>query len=91
MRARTALVTALTLAASGAGASIATASAPVTPINQRNGACNMTNPNAQYGMFTVSQVHANANGWDAGMSTAIARSTGGNPVNCDVVPGPPRP
>jgi hypothetical protein len=92
MRARiTLLAAALTLAASGAGASLATASAPVTPINGSNGACNMTNANAAYGMFNVSFSHANSNGWDTGMSRAITNSTGGTPINCDQLPPPPRP
>jgi hypothetical protein len=51
----------------------------------------MTNPNAAYGMFNVSFSHANPNGWDAGMGTAIANSTDNNPINCDQVPPPPRP
>ena len=90
MRSRTTLVvTVLTLAACGAGSSVATASAPVTPVNQTNGACNMTNANAAYGMFTVSQFHANPNGWDAGMGTAINNSTDGNPVNCGIPSTPP--
>jgi hypothetical protein len=53
----------------------------------------MTNPNAAYGMFTVSQFHAKPNGWDSGVGTAINNSTPGNPdPNCGVpsVP-PPRP
>ena len=89
-RARTALLAAaVTLAASGAGTSVATASAPVTPVNGSNGACNMTNPNAAYGMFTVSQFHANPNGWVNGMNTAINNSTDGNPINCGGPSTPP--
>ena len=83
------LVTVLTLAASGAAVGVAMASAPVTPVNGSNGACNMTNTNAGYGMFTVSQSVANPNGWDAGMGTAINNSTGGNPINCEVPSSPP--
>jgi hypothetical protein len=49
----------------------------------------MTNPNAAYGMFTVSQFHANPNGWDAGMGTAINNSTDGNPINCGIPSTPP--
>jgi hypothetical protein len=89
---RTLLVTALTLAASAAGTGVAMASAPVTPptpVNGSNGACNMTNPNAAYGMFTVSQSHANPNGWVNGMNTAINNSTGGNPINCGGPSSPP--
>ena len=90
MRARNFLiVTALTLAAIGASTGVAAASAPVTPVNGSNGACNMTNTNAGYGMFTVSQSVANPNGWDAGMGTAINNSTGGNPINCGIPSTPP--
>ena len=77
MRARiTLLVTALTLAAGGAGASVAGASPPVTPTGSV-GACNMTNPNAQFGMFTIAQFAPNpisqgfSHGWNGGMMTAI--------------------
>ena len=88
---RTLLVTALTLAASAAGTGVAMASAPVTPVNGSAGACNMTNTNAAYGMFTVSQFHANPNGWDAGMSTAITNSTANSPSqgNCGIPSTPP--
>jgi len=89
---RTLLVAALTLAGSGASASVVGASAPLTPVNQLSGACNMTNPNAAYGMFTVSQFHANPNGWDAGMGTAINNSNGGNVPpneNCGIPSSPP--
>jgi hypothetical protein len=75
LRARaTLLVTALTLAVSGAGASGAGASGPVTPINGSVGACNMTNANASFGMFVISQSVANPRGWDVGMGIAIAKS-----------------
>jgi hypothetical protein len=54
MRVRTAvLVTAVTLAASGAGASGAAAIPGPTPPYGLTGACNMTNPNAAFGMFEV--------------------------------------
>jgi hypothetical protein len=95
MRARTTLLlTALTLAATGAGASAAGASAPPTPDQGLNGACNMTNTNAGYGMFTISQFAANSvgneEGWNEGMGTAINNSTGGNPApNCGVPSSPP--
>jgi hypothetical protein len=49
----------------------------------------MTNPNAAYGMFTVSQFHANPNGWVNGMNTAINNSTDGNPINCGGPSTPP--
>jgi hypothetical protein len=48
----TLLVTALTLAASGAGASVAGATPGPTPDQGLTGACNMTNTNAAFGMFT---------------------------------------
>ena len=74
MRARRALlVTALTLAASGAGAGAAWAN----PANGLTGACNMTNPNASFGMFTVAQAHANPNGFDVGMIKAILNTNDG--------------
>ena len=86
---KTLLVTALTLAATGAGAGAAGATPGPTPDQGLTGACNMTNTNAGYGMFTVSQSVSNPNGWDAGMGTAINNSTGGNPINCEVPSTPP--
>src|SRR5260370_2119325 len=89
---KTLLVAALILTASGASTGVAAASAPVTPVNGSNGACNMTNTNAGYGMFTVSQFVANPNGWDTGMATAIHNPPDGNPINFDKpVPHPPLP
>jgi hypothetical protein len=84
MRARiTLLVTALTLAASGAGASVAAAVPGPTPPYGLTGACNMTNPNAAFGMFTVAGSVANPNGFDGGMITAILNTNGGTfPDNC---------
>jgi hypothetical protein len=77
MRARTtALVTALTLAASGAGASVAAAIPGPTPVYGLTGACNMTNPNAEFGMFEVAGSVANPKGFDEGMITAILNSNG---------------
>lgn len=77
MKARTTvLVTALTLAASGAGAGVATATPGPTPVNGLTGACNMTNPNAEFGMFEIAGNHANPKGWDEGMITAILNSNG---------------
>jgi hypothetical protein len=74
MRARpTLLVTALTLAASGAGASVAAAAPGPTPVNGLTGACNMTNPNAAFGMFT--KAPQSGPGFD-GMITAIINSGG---------------
>lgn len=53
MRARaTLLVTAVTLAASGAAASVATANPGPTGDQGLVGACNMVNTNAQFGMLT---------------------------------------
>jgi hypothetical protein len=84
MRARTTvLVTALTLAASGAGASVAAAIPGPTPVYGLTGACNMTNPNAAFGMFEVAGSVANPNGFDGGMITAILNTNGGTiPDNC---------
>jgi hypothetical protein len=88
---KTLLVTALTLAASAGGTGVAMAAAPVTPVNGSAGACNMTNANAAYGMFTISQFRANPNGWDAGMGTAINNSTANSTSqgNCGVPTTPP--
>jgi hypothetical protein len=84
MRARTTvLVTAVTLAASGAGASVAAAIPGPTPPYGLTGACNMTNPNAAFGMFTIAGSVANPNGFDGGMITAILNTNGGTiPDNC---------
>jgi hypothetical protein len=84
MRARTAvLVTAVTLAASGAGASVAEAIPGPTPPYGLTGACNMTNPNAAFGMFTIAGSVANPNGFDVGMIIAILNTNGGTiPENC---------
>ena len=91
MRARTTiLATALAVTALGAGAGVAGASAPPTPDQGLNGACNMTNTHAAYGMFTISQAVANPNGWDIGMGIAINNSTGGDPTgNCGIPSTPP--
>ena len=70
------IVTALTLAASGAGASVAAAIPGPTPPYGLTGACNMTNPNAEFGMFEVAGSVANPKGFDEGMITAILRSNG---------------
>ena len=70
------LATALTLAASGAGASGAAAIPGPTPPYGLTGACNMTNPNAEFGMFEVAGSVANPKGFDEGMITAILRSNG---------------
>jgi hypothetical protein len=84
MRARTTLlVTALTLAASGAGASAAAAIPGPTPPYGLTGACNMTNPNAAFGMFEVAGSVANPHGFEEGMITAILNTNGGTvPDNC---------
>jgi hypothetical protein len=84
MRARTTLlVTALALAASGAGAGTAAAAPGPTSDEGLTGACNMTNTHAAFGMFTIAGSHANANGFDGGMITAILNTNGGTiPDNC---------
>jgi len=74
---RTLFVMALTLAASLAGAGVAAATPGPTPDYGLTGACNMTNPNAQFGMFTVAGSHANPNGFDVGMIIAILNTNGG--------------
>ena len=88
MRARTTLLlTALTLAASGAGASVAAANPGPTGDQGLTGACNMTNTNAAYGMF----VHAAA---PNGMINAllITNDTNTIPENCmGPQQPPPRP
>jgi hypothetical protein len=71
------LVTALTLAASAAGAGVAAATPGPTPDYGLTGACNMTNPNAQFGMFTIAGSVANPNGFDVGMIIAILNTNGG--------------
>ncbi len=77
------LVSALTLAFSGAGAGVAAATPGPTPVNGLTGACNMTNPNAAFGMFEIAGAHANTHGWDEGMITAILNTNGGIiPENC---------
>jgi hypothetical protein len=81
MRARiTLLVTALTLAASGVGTGVAAAAPGPTPDYGLTGACNMTNPNASFGMFTIAGAHANPNGFDVGMVNAILKT------NASIVP-----
>jgi hypothetical protein len=70
-------VTAVTLAASGAGASVAAATPGPTPPYGLTGACNMTNPNAAFGMFEIAGAHANPNGFDVGMIIAILNTNGG--------------
>ncbi len=47
------------------------------------GACNMTNTNAAFGMFTIAGSVANPNGFDVGMIKAILNTNGGTiPENC---------
>ena len=84
MRTRTTLlVTALTLAASGAGASGAAAIPGPHPLYGLTGACNMTNPNASFGMFDVAGSVANPHGFEDGMIRAILNTNGGTiPDNC---------
>ena len=85
MRRRTAvLVAALTLAASGAGASVA-AAAPPNPVYGTSGACNMVNPNAQFGMLTKA---VQGGPGLAGMFTAIFNTTGVQEGACPILGGP---
>ena len=75
MRTRTTLlVTALTLAASGAGASVAAATPGPTPDEGLTGACNMTNSHAAFGMFEMA---VQSGPGLEGMFTAII-NTGGS-------------
>jgi len=54
-----------------------------TPDYGLTGACNMTNPNAAFGMFTIAGSVANPNGFDVGMIIAILNTNGGTiPDNC---------
>jgi hypothetical protein len=86
MRTRTAvLVAALTLAASGAGPSVAAASAPPNPVYGTSGACNMVNPNAQFGMLTKA---VQGGPGLAGMFTAIFNTTGVQEGACPILGGP---
>jgi hypothetical protein len=65
------------------GASVAEAEPGPTPQYGLTGACNMTNPNAAFGMFTVAGSVANPHGFDEGMITAILNTNGGTiPDNC---------
>lgn len=80
---RTVLVAALTLAATGSGAGVASATPGPTPDEGLTGACNMTNSHAAFGMFTVAGSHANPKGFDVGMIIAILNTNGGTiPENC---------
>ena len=80
---KTLLVTALTLAASGAGVGVAGATPGPTPDEGLTGACNMTNTHAAFGMFTIAGSVANPNGFDVGMIIAILNTNGGTiPENC---------
>jgi hypothetical protein len=86
MRRRTAvLVAALTLVVSGAGASVAAASAPPNPVYGTSGACNMVNPNAQFGMLTKA---VQGGPGLAGMFTAIFNTTGVQEGACPILGGP---
>ena len=83
-RARTTLLaTALTLAASGAGASFATASAPPNPVWGGSGACNMVNPPpAPHMLGNPVQSGPGL----AGMFNAMFRSAGIQGGNCPNLP-----
>jgi hypothetical protein len=62
---------------------IATAAPSPTPDEGLTGACNMTNTNASFGMFTIAGSVANPNGFDVGMIIAILNTNGGTiPDNC---------
>jgi hypothetical protein len=77
------LVLASALPLSLATAGVAAADPGPTPDYGLTGACNMTNPNAAFGMFTIAGSHANPNGFDVGMIIAILNTNGGTvPDNC---------
>lgn len=62
---------------------VAEATPGPTPDYGLTGACNMTNPNAAFGMFTIAGSRANPNGFDVGMIIAILNTNGGTvPDNC---------
>lgn len=83
MRLRTTvLVTALTLAASSAGASVAAAFAPPNPVYTTSGACNMVNPNAQFGMLDKAVTGGPGL---AGMFNAIYITTGAKDGACPIL------
>jgi hypothetical protein len=80
-RALVAAVVAAGIMVGGAGA--AEAEPGPTPQYGLTGACNMTNPNAAFGMFTIAGSVANPHGFDEGMITAILNTNGGTiPDNC---------
>jgi hypothetical protein len=74
---RSLLLAATVAAAIGASVGVAAASPGPTPDYGLTGACNMTNPNAQFGMFTIAGSVANSNGFDVGMIIAIENTNGG--------------
>jgi hypothetical protein len=74
---RSLLLAATVAAALGASAGVAGATPKPTPDYGLTGACNMTNPNAQFGMFTIAGSVANPNGFDVGMIIAIENTNGG--------------
>jgi hypothetical protein len=74
----TGLLSACVLGGLTVGGGVASAGEPgPTPDFGLTGACNMTNPNAQFGMFTVAGSHANPNGFDVGMIIAIFNTNDG--------------
>jgi hypothetical protein len=79
MRTRTTLIAAVTiaLATSGAGAGVAAATPGPTPDQGLTGACNMTNTNASFGMFTIAANTPAAGKGFTGMISAIVNSDGG--------------
>ena len=80
---RGAVLFVLVLAGLASSGGIAAAVPRPTPQEGLTGACNMTNTNASFGMFTIAGSHANANGYDGGMITAILNTNGGTiPDNC---------
>jgi hypothetical protein len=83
MRARSVLLaTVLTLAASGASASVAAAYAPPNPVYGTSGACNMVNPNAQFGMLDKAVTGGPGL---AGMFNAISITSGAQDGACPIL------
>ncbi len=78
----TVLVAALTLAATGAGSGAAAAFAPPNPVYTTSGACNMVNPNAQFGMLDKAVTGGPGL---AGMFNAISITSGAQDGACPIL------
>jgi hypothetical protein len=67
----------IVLAGLASSGGMAAATPGPTPDGGLIGACNMTNANASFGMFTIAGFHANVNGFEVGMVKAILNTGGG--------------